>query len=173
MNTKKNRRAIGSSRHALFNVLPVAAAMAASGIIQPAFAVDRTWFGGNGDFGVDANWSPTGVPGSGDRAIISGGNSTLSFDAGIAGLGMSGGDLLGTGNLAVSGTTTYTGGQIGGDGGNVIANGGLSIGGTATKTLGHSGGAGSCGIVKDRKSTRLNSSHLVISYAVFCLKKKN
>src|SRR5256885_7032655 len=29
----------------------------------------------------------------------------------------------------------------------------------------HVGGA-------DRKSTRLNSSHLVISYAVFCLKKK-
>src|SRR5256885_2821410 len=25
----------------------------------------------------------------------------------------------------------------------------------------------------DRKSTRLNSSHLVISYAVFCLQKKN
>src|SRR5438034_1973243 len=29
--------------------------------------------------------------------------------------------------------------------------------------------ASSCG---DRKSTRLNSSHTVISYAVFCLKKK-
>src|SRR3989454_3724855 len=28
------------------------------------------------------------------------------------------------------------------------------------------------GVVQDRKSTRLNSSHLVISYAVFCLKKK-
>src|SRR5256885_8846550 len=27
-------------------------------------------------------------------------------------------------------------------------------------------------VIKDRKSTRLNSSHLVISYAVFCLKKK-
>src|SRR2546430_10203023 len=27
--------------------------------------------------------------------------------------------------------------------------------------------------VKDRKSTRLNSSHSQISYAVFCLKKKN
>src|SRR3712207_8974002 len=27
-------------------------------------------------------------------------------------------------------------------------------------------------IVKDRKSTRLNSSHANISYAVFCLKKK-
>src|ERR1022692_3189682 len=32
----------------------------------------------------------------------------------------------------------------------------------------HAGGGTS-----DRKSTRLNSSHLVISYAVFCLKKKN
>src|ERR1022692_4816616 len=30
-----------------------------------------------------------------------------------------------------------------------------------------------CRFCFDRKSTRLNSSHLVISYAVFCLKKKN
>src|SRR5258707_8551632 len=28
------------------------------------------------------------------------------------------------------------------------------------------------GIIQDRKSTRLNSSHANISYAVFCLKKK-
>src|SRR5690606_41816243 len=28
------------------------------------------------------------------------------------------------------------------------------------------------GITRDRKSTRLNSSHVKISYAVFCLKKK-
>src|SRR5256886_13586672 len=28
-------------------------------------------------------------------------------------------------------------------------------------------------VIKDRKSTRLNSSHSQISYAVFCLKKKN
>src|SRR5947208_10390129 len=27
-------------------------------------------------------------------------------------------------------------------------------------------------VVEDRKSTRLNSSHQIISYAVFCLKKK-
>src|SRR5256885_1034063 len=33
-------------------------------------------------------------------------------------------------------------------------------------------GALSAGSIQDRKSTRLNSSHLVISYAVFCLKKK-
>src|SRR5256885_10011043 len=30
-----------------------------------------------------------------------------------------------------------------------------------------------CSRLSDRKSTRLNSSHLVISYAVFCLKKQN
>src|SRR3712207_8367538 len=31
---------------------------------------------------------------------------------------------------------------------------------------------GACGTAGDRKSTRLNSSHANISYAVFCLKKK-
>src|ERR1022692_612284 len=33
-------------------------------------------------------------------------------------------------------------------------------------------GIDSAEVTPDRKSTRLNSSHLVISYAVFCLKKK-
>src|SRR5699024_12828238 len=32
---------------------------------------------------------------------------------------------------------------------------------------------GGRGRLRDRKSTRLNSSHVSISYAVFCLKKKN
>src|SRR5258708_22170089 len=32
--------------------------------------------------------------------------------------------------------------------------------------------AGHRGALRDRKSTRLNSSHQIISYAVFCLKKK-
>src|SRR5439155_15464058 len=34
-------------------------------------------------------------------------------------------------------------------------------------------GAATFMILGDRKSTRLNSSHVAISYAVFCLKKKN
>src|SRR5215813_14947353 len=33
-------------------------------------------------------------------------------------------------------------------------------------------GLGRVDLVQDRKSTRLNSSHVRISYAVFCLKKK-
>src|SRR5258708_16956801 len=32
---------------------------------------------------------------------------------------------------------------------------------------------GGLSVVLDRKSTRLNSSHQIISYAVFCFKKKN
>src|SRR5258708_17507483 len=34
-------------------------------------------------------------------------------------------------------------------------------------------GTGRLYLKEDRKSTRLNSSHQIISYAVFCLKKKN
>src|SRR5258708_2868680 len=41
----------------------------------------------------------------------------------------------------------------------------------AVKHLGE--GASIINIGSDRKSTRLNSSHQIISYAVFCLKKKN
>src|SRR2546429_4671981 len=37
---------------------------------------------------------------------------------------------------------------------------------------GASGGVGSAGVQVDRKSTRLNSSHGHISYALFCLQKK-
>src|SRR5437773_9088369 len=52
------------------------------------------------------------------------------------------------------------------------------------RQLGGDGGVGSLGVDRvrlggeldahrrDRKSTRLNSSHITISYAVFCLKKK-
>src|SRR2546422_4898850 len=45
---------------------------------------------------------------------------------------------------------------------------------TAALTFGDSNSAKEIlGALRDRKSTRLNSSHGYISYAVFCLKKKN
>src|SRR2546426_6770203 len=44
--------------------------------------------------------------------------------------------------------------------------------GVGGRTAGGRGGRAGGAARRDRKSTRLNSSHLVISYAVFCLKKK-
>src|SRR5258708_10805745 len=43
---------------------------------------------------------------------------------------------------------------------------------SALEAVRHFGGAQLPGQMGDRKSTRLNSSHQIISYAVFCLKKK-
>src|SRR5438552_7569042 len=47
----------------------------------------------------------------------------------------------------------------------------------AQRTMGHLAREDRLGrnlrLLLDRKSTRLNSSHQIISYAVFCLKKKN
>src|SRR3989454_6212886 len=48
----------------------------------------------------------------------------------------------------------------------------LAAGGNFIDTADAYSGTISEEICGDRKSTRLNSSHLVISYAVFCLKKK-
>src|SRR5690606_41486181 len=44
--------------------------------------------------------------------------------------------------------------------------------GRAVRRL-HHGPGGAAGADRDRKSTRLNSSHVKSSYAVFCLKKKD
>src|SRR5690606_39612713 len=55
-----------------------------------------------------------------------------------------------------------------GDGGEV--EGGAHMGAPASDPALASGSAAVAG--EDRKSTRLNSSHVKISYAVFCLKKK-
>src|SRR5439155_12659818 len=46
----------------------------------------------------------------------------------------------------------------------------LALGEERVEGQGRLAGAGDAG--EDRKSTRLNSSHVAISYAVFCLKKK-
>src|SRR2546426_2245881 len=64
--------------------------------------------------------------------------------------------------------------------GRLLGTGSATVG-RATRTTAFAGGGSIApsadhvelsGAVQDRKSTRLNSSHLVISYAVFCLKKK-
>src|SRR2546422_8083337 len=49
----------------------------------------------------------------------------------------------------------------------------LSTAGTVIRATASTASLGVLDQVRDRKSTRLNSSHGYISYAVFCLKKKN
>src|SRR5688500_19484208 len=49
---------------------------------------------------------------------------------------------------------------------------GTNFGACAVRALASGETGKMVGLQADRKSTRLNSSHLVISYAVFCLKKK-
>src|SRR2546430_11924393 len=65
---------------------------------------------------------------------------------------------IGTGTFELAGPTAYTGGTTVSAGTLVVSN----------KT----GSATGTGPVQDRKSTRLNSSHSQISYAVFCLTKQ-
>src|SRR5438105_6751340 len=69
-------------------------------------------------------------------------------------------------------TTLFRSGQALGD--QLLAAAiGRRDGGPGNQLLGQSQGLGhNYGFTSDRKSTRLNSSHEWISYAVFCLKKK-
>src|SRR3712207_7944570 len=53
-----------------------------------------------------------------------------------------------------------------------VDGGGVDGGGSAEVEVGQALDPGEAGLGQDRKSTRLNSSHVNISYAVFCLKKK-
>ena len=72
-------------------------------IHAPALAVDRSWLGGSGAWGTGSNWTPTGVPTTGDTADVSGTNGTvvsLLTTTGSSGVGItvrSGNTLLGNG----------------------------------------------------------------------------
>src|SRR2546426_5727738 len=72
-------------------------------------------------------------------------------------------ELLGGDSLGVDGKGLIHGFE----GVSVVAEGGLRPGQRDDGIV-----VGPLHLSRDRKSTRLNSSHLVISYAVFCLKKK-
>ena len=77
MNSRSDTRA---ALRALALLLPAAL------IAGPAGAVDRSWFGGNGNWADAANWSPAGVPGSTDKATLGTGSATLSASASVGSL---------------------------------------------------------------------------------------
>ncbi len=65
-------------------VSPVAALALAAGLVgsRNAFAQSRTWFGGNGAWGVPANWSPADVPDTVGESAILGGSSAYTVNSG-------------------------------------------------------------------------------------------
>src|SRR2546426_5527080 len=99
---------------------------------------------------------------------------TMTFTAANAGNGTD--SMTISENISVAGVITVTGYRYGGTTYGTLAalntalsSVGTAQGGAITLKIVYNVASGQGG---DRKSTRLNSSHLVISYAVFCLKKK-
>lgn len=91
----------------------------------PAGATDYLWFGGEGGFTNADNWSPTGIPGAGDNALLDGGTATIvggdfftlnyiritrggSPSSAAAHLVQTGGEVF-LGNLRVGDGNTHTG----------------------------------------------------------------
>lgn len=100
-----------------------------------ARAITYSWNVASGDWFTPGNWSPSGPPGAGDDAVISnGGTCTLDAAASVTNFTLSSGVLNGSGTLTVTGTTSWSGGQMAGTG-TTATNGGLSISGASTKFL--------------------------------------
>lgn len=103
---------------------------------NPAAKADTyTWKGVVGDWSNATNWSPAGVPGSADNAIISTGSVNLDAAVNVTNLTMSGGSFIGTESIVVNGIFDWSGGTLSGTG-TLTVNGTLNISGTSTKTIG-------------------------------------
>lgn len=84
-------------------------------LAMPAAAqVTYTWTGGSGDWTDSSEWTPSGVPGAIDTAVINAGSPTLATSASVAGLTFEAGGLTltGSGDLSVTGAMTWSGGDL-------------------------------------------------------------
>jgi hypothetical protein len=112
-----------------------AAALAAVAALAlgPVQALDLQWVGGTGSWHDAANWSPAGIPGAGDRALIASGSVSLSFAEMVGGLVMSGGTLSGA-QLTVTGAASLSAGTLTGAG-TTRFEGDLLLGGNSLRTI--------------------------------------
>ncbi len=95
-----------------------------------------TWFGGNGEWGNASNWSPNGVPGAADTAVINLGAVTLNGNAAVGGLKLNNGVFGGGGTLAAAGRVYWSNGRMEGSGTlNVSPGAIMEITGNAAKDL--------------------------------------
>lgn len=75
-----------------------------------------TWVGGSGDWFSAGSWSPAGVPGDGDTAVVTSGSPTVTRDTTVAVLDFGGASLDGDGHLTVTGSMEWSAGQMNGRG---------------------------------------------------------
>ncbi|WP_337867144.1 T9SS type A sorting domain-containing protein [Ignavibacterium sp.] len=85
--------------------------------------VKYTWFGGNGSWQTASNWSPNGIPGAIDTAVINSGTVTNNSSVNVAGLFQNGGSINGAGNLIISDRFNYIAGVQVGTGTTTVASG--------------------------------------------------
>ncbi|HEX9592503.1 MAG TPA: hypothetical protein VGB12_04020, partial [bacterium] len=135
--------------------------LVALGFSSPALAIDTTWFGGNGDWGVGGNWN-NGQPGAGDVAIINAGTATLGFDSSILGLTQGGGIVSGTGNLTLTGGSTWSAGTHTGTG-STNFNSTLAISGATRKDLTGGRIVNATGVTTWSGNTAANNNQIIFS----------
>jgi hypothetical protein len=75
-----------------------------------------TWNGTTGNWIDSTRWTPNGVPGAADTAIINSGSVTVSADTSVNTLNLTNGTLTGTATLTVTNTFNWAGGTITGTG---------------------------------------------------------
>ena len=102
-----------SSQKRFLTVLTLLMGLAWSPLM--AHATTFTWDQSESTNWFDANnWTPVGVPGGGDTAILSGGTASIgNTSVSLAALNLSGGSVVGTGQLTLTGTSTITSGAYG------------------------------------------------------------
>jgi hypothetical protein len=75
-----------------------------------------TWIGGSSTWQNPSNWTPNGVPGNLDNAIINSGTITNDDSVTVAGLSQNGGTITGSGDITIGDAFTFSGGTHTGTG---------------------------------------------------------
>ena len=87
-----------------------------------------TWTGLAGPSWTNSgSWTPNGVPGPGDQAILSAGSTTFAGTGSVQQIELKGGALDVTGTLSVTGTFTWSSGTLGGTGGTTTITDGATL----------------------------------------------
>lgn len=82
-----------------------------------------TWLGATGNWNDGFQWTPAGVPGALDTAIVSGGTVILNAEAVVSNLVMTGGEIRGTGTLSIQDRFAWSGGSLRSNGTTIVETG--------------------------------------------------